>query len=194
MDDPLTLDRMCIELDTKYEKIYKKKDYDPEYEDKKKSKRRNSHHGMALVANRNGVFKGRCYTCRNWGHKSQQCLFRNNRNNQNTQNLQNAYSHLNAYQNRNTTNIPTANYTNSYVPPRRPRFPGKCDHCRKWGHKCKDCWLLKNQLRNSEKANVYIPATNNVEETGVEEEVVLINKMPTMKNEKTGLNEIRNDI
>ena len=99
-DDRLTLDQMCIESDTKYEKICKKNNYDPENEDEKKSRRRNSHQGTALVVNGNGIFKCRCYTCGNLGHKSQQCPFRKNKNTQNTQNLQNTYSYLNEHQNK----------------------------------------------------------------------------------------------
>ena len=40
-DDPMTLDCMFVDLDAKYEKIYKKNNYDPENEDKTKGKRRN---------------------------------------------------------------------------------------------------------------------------------------------------------
>ena len=117
-DNPLTLDRMCVELDSKYEKICKKNNYDPENEEEKKNKRRSGHHGTALVTNGNGVFKGRCYTCRNWGHKSQQCPFRNNRNDPAGQKTQNTQANRN----------PTGSNTSSYVPPRRNRFPGKWDH------------------------------------------------------------------
>ena len=183
-DDPLTLDRMSIELDAKYEKICKKNDYDPENEKDKKKKKRNENNGTALAAAGNGQFKGRCFVCGNWGHKSHQCPNRNN----NTQNGQTT-------QNVPTSNAnPTANNTNNYVPPRRPRVQVKCDHCGKWGHRKEDCWFLKNnQFRNAEKANVCMPVSEDVP-NGVEDEVVLINEMPTIKNEETGLNEIRNNI
>ena len=39
-----------------------------------------------------------------------------------------------------------------------------------------------------------MPVSENVPENGVEEEVVLINKLPTMRNEELGLNESRNNI
>ena len=38
-DDPLTLDRMLVELDVKYEKICKKNNYDPENKDEKRGKK-----------------------------------------------------------------------------------------------------------------------------------------------------------
>ena len=78
-DDPLTLDRMSIELDAKYKKICKKIDYYPENENDKKSKQRNQNNSKALAAAGNGQLKGRCYICRNWGQKSHQCPFRNNK-------------------------------------------------------------------------------------------------------------------
>ena len=68
-DDPLTLDRMIIELDAKYEKICKKNDYDPENDKEKKKKKKNeNNNGMALAAAGNGKFKGRCFVCGNWGY------------------------------------------------------------------------------------------------------------------------------
>ena len=89
---------------------------------------------------------------------------------------------------------PKEKKTNNYVPSRRPRFQGKCNHCGRWGYKRKDCWFLKiNQFRNAERANVCISVSENVPQNGVEEEVVLIIKIPTVRNEESGLNEIRND-
>ena len=156
-DGPLTLDCMQVELDAKYKKICKKNKHNPEKEDKKKGKRRNNNHGAVLAASGNSIFKGRCYICRNWGYKSNQCPFRNNRNaenGQNTQNIQNVNNPMNACQNRNPTNNFTADNTNNYILPRRPRFQRKCNHCRKWGHMREDCWFLKNnQFRNAERAN-----------------------------------------
>ena len=39
-----------------------------------------------------------------------------------------------------------------------------------------------------------MPVSEDVPQNGVEAEVVLINKTPTVKNEESGLNEIRNNI
>ena len=111
------------------------------------------------------------------------------------QNTQNTNNPTNAYQNQNPMNNSTANNTNNYVPPRGPRFQGKCNHCGKWGHKREDCWFLKNnQFRNTERANVCMSVPLDLPQNRVEEEVMLINKMPTMRNEESGLNDIRNDI
>ena len=41
---------------------------------------------------------------------------------------------------------------------------------------------------------MYMPVSENVPQNGVEQEVVLINKMLTMRNEESGLNEIRSNI
>ena len=39
-----------------------------------------------------------------------------------------------------------------------------------------------------------MPVSENVPQNRVEEEVVLIKKIPTIRNEESGLNEIRNEI
>ena len=49
-DDPLTLDRMLVELDAKCEKMCKKNNYDPENKDEKKGRKRNNNNGTALAA------------------------------------------------------------------------------------------------------------------------------------------------
>ena len=100
----------------------------------------------------------------------------------------------NANSNSNSTNNFTGNSMNNYIPPRRPRFQGKCNHRRKWGHRRKDCWFLKKQFRNPERANICMAVSEIIPKNGVEEEVVLINKMPTMRNEESCLNKIRNNI
>ena len=131
------------------------------------------------------------------GHKSNQCPFRNNGNIQNRQNTQNTSvttNPLNANCNTNSSSNPTVNNTNNYIPYRRPRFQGKCNHYGKWGHRREDSWCLKNQFRIAERANVCMPVSENVPKNRVEEEVVLINKMPTIRNGESGLNEIRNNI
>ena len=58
-DDRPALDYMLVELDAKYEKIYKKNNYDLKNENEKKVKGRNNNHGTALQASGYGVFKGR---------------------------------------------------------------------------------------------------------------------------------------
>ena len=71
-----------------------------------------------------------------WAQKYQY-PFRNNgstqngQNTQNTQNAQNTNNPTNVYQNANSKEHSKANNTNNYVPPRTPRFQGKCDHSRK---------------------------------------------------------------
>ena len=83
----------------------------------------------------------------------------------------------------------------NYIPPRRSRFQGKCNHCRKQGHRREDCWFLKNnQFKNAERANIDIPVSENAPQNRIEEEVVLINKISTVRNEESGLNKIRKDI
>ena len=75
---------------------------------------------MALAAVGNGQFKGRCFVCGNFGHKSHQCPTRNNKNTQNgqtTQNVPATYNTTKANQNQNLNQNPTANNTNNYVPP-----------------------------------------------------------------------------
>ena len=103
-------------------------------------------------------------------------------------------ANCNANSNPNPTSNPTGNNINNYIPPRRSRSEGKCDHCRKWGHRREDCWFLKNQFRKAERVNLCMPLSEDVPKNGVEEEVVLINKMPTIRNEESDLSEIRNDI
>ena len=66
--DPLTVERMTNELNMKYKKICKKNDYDPD-EDKKKKESKET----ALATTSYPSFKGRCYTCGNFGHKSADC-------------------------------------------------------------------------------------------------------------------------
>ena len=61
----------------------------------------------------------------------------NNNNNGNPNNQKEATSNF------------TYNNSNDYVPPRRYRFNGKCDHCGKWGHRKEYCWILKkNYVKN----------------------------------------------
>ena len=96
--------------------------------------------------------------------------------------------------NPNPTGNPMGNNNNNYIHPRRPRFPGKCNHCRKWGYRREDCWFLKNQFSNAERANICILVSEDVPKKRGEEEVVLINEIPTLRNEESGLNEIRNDV
>ena len=49
--------------------------------------------------------------------------------------------------NSNPMSNPEGNNTNNYVPPRRPRFKGKSNHCRKWGHRREDCRFLKKSIQ-----------------------------------------------
>ena len=64
-------------------------------------------------------------------------------NGQNKQNIQNMNNPTNVNRNINPINNSTANNPNNYVSSRQPRFPGKCDHCQKWGHRRKICCFLK---------------------------------------------------
>ena len=197
-DDPLALDRMFVELGAKYEKICKKNNYNPENKDLTKGRKRNNNNGMVVAASGNGVFKGRRYICENSGHKSHQCPYRNNGNTlngQTTQNMSSTNNTTNTNHNANSNPNPTGNNTNKYVPPRRPRFQGKCGHCEIWVLRIEECWFLKNnQFRHAEKVNVCKPAPPDVPQNGVEEKVVPINKMPTVRNEESGLNEPRTDV
>ena len=71
----------------------------------------------------------------------------------------------------------TNNNTNKCVPLRRPRFDRKCNHCRQWGHKKEDCWILKKELcekQESEKASLMCTLVLN---DYSEIEVALINKI-----------------
>ena len=102
-----------------------------------------------------------------------------------TNNTTNSNYQYNAHP--NSTNNPTGNNTNNHVPPRWPRLPGECDHDGKWGHKREDCQFLKNQFRNTERANVCKPVSENLPANKVEEEVVLFNETPTVRNEELGL-------
>ena len=68
--DPLTIERMTNELNIQYKKICKKNDYDSNvYE--KDIKRENK--DTALTTTGCPRFKGECYTCGNFGHKSLDC-------------------------------------------------------------------------------------------------------------------------
>ena len=164
----------------------------------KKKEKRNNNNGTALAASGNGVFKGRCHICRKWEHNRNQCPYRNNRNMQNRQTRQNmstSNNPTNTNCNTNSTPNPKGNNTNKYVPSRKSRFQGKCNHCRKWGHSREGCSFLgNNQFRNAERANICMPVAENIPQNRVVEEVVLINKMCTVRNEESGLNEIRNNI
>ena len=66
--DPLTVERMTNELNVKYKKNCKKNVYDPDEDEKKKESK-----GTALGTTSYQRFKGRCYTCGNFGHKSTDC-------------------------------------------------------------------------------------------------------------------------
>ena len=68
--DPLTVERMTNKLNMKYKKICKKNDYDPD-EDERERKKENK--GTALTLTSYLRFKGRCYTCGNFGYKSANC-------------------------------------------------------------------------------------------------------------------------
>ena len=71
--------------------------------------------------------------------------------------------------NANSNPNPTGNNTNNYIPPRRPRFQGNWEHCRKWEHGREDCWFLKNnQFGNIWRANVCMPVSENVPQNRVE--------------------------
>ena len=59
----------------KYKKICKKNDYDPD-EDEKERKEENK--GTALATMSYPRFKGRCYTCGNFGYKSADCSNKKN--------------------------------------------------------------------------------------------------------------------
>ena len=54
----------------KYKKICKKNGYDP---DKDKKEKRKEYKGTALATTSYSRFKGRCYTCKNFGQKSSDC-------------------------------------------------------------------------------------------------------------------------
>ena len=69
-NDPLTIERITNKLNIKYKKICKKNDYDPD-EDEKVRKRESK--GTALITAGYQRFKGRCYTCSNFGHKRANC-------------------------------------------------------------------------------------------------------------------------
>ena len=186
-DYPLTLDQMIGELNFKYKKICKKNKYDPESGEQNK-KGKNNGNSTALTMLGFNVFRGRCHFCGNFGYKQSECPFKNTNENQKTNNN-------NENQNNQKETTPNAtNNSNDYVPPRRYRFNGKCDHCGKWSHRTEDYWILKKELRakqECEKAGImWTTVPNNY----VEDKVVLINEMPVVENKNLGLNEIRKDI
>ena len=51
---------MLVKPDTKYKKICKENNYDPENKDEKKGRKINNNNGTALAANANGIFNHRC--------------------------------------------------------------------------------------------------------------------------------------
>ena len=73
--DPLTIERMTNELNLKFKKICKKNNCEPD-EDENERKRENK--GTALTTAGYPRFKGRCYTCGNFGHKSANCPSKKN--------------------------------------------------------------------------------------------------------------------
>ena len=73
--DLLTIERMTNKLNLKYKKICKKNDYDPNEDEKE---RRKENKGTALTTTGYPRFKGRCYTCGNFGYKSADCPSKKN--------------------------------------------------------------------------------------------------------------------
>ena len=61
---------MTNEFNMKYKKMCKKNDYDP---DEDENERKKANKGTALTTSGSPRFKGRCYTCGNFGHKSTNC-------------------------------------------------------------------------------------------------------------------------
>ena len=115
---------MLAELDTKYEKISKKNNYDPQNEDEKKGKRRNNNHGTTLTASGNVVLKDICYVCGNWGYRREQYPFRNGGN---TENGQNTHNTQNTPNTSHTNNSMNTNYHNN-ANPNLPRLLGKYNY------------------------------------------------------------------
>ena len=88
-------------------------------------------------------FRGRCYLCGNFGHKQTKCPYKNTKGNQKANN----HNNYRKQNNQKEATLNSINYNlNNYVPPRRDRFDGKCDHCRKWDHRKEDRWILKKLL------------------------------------------------
>ena len=79
--DPLTIKRMTNKLNMKYKKRCKKNDYAPQMRMKKKKEKNK---GTALATMSYPSFKGRCYTCRNFEHKSSDCPNKKNDSENNT--------------------------------------------------------------------------------------------------------------
>ena len=75
MHGPLTIERMTNKLNLKYKKICKKNNYDP-YKDENEKVKENK--GTALSTAGYTRFKGRCFTCSNFGHKSANCPSKKN--------------------------------------------------------------------------------------------------------------------
>ena len=132
VDYPLTLDRMIDELNFEYEKICKKNKYDPESGEQNK-KGKNNAISTALTMQDFKGFRGRCHFCGNFGHKQSECPYKNTNENQKSSN-----NNRNQNNQKETTLNATHNNSNDYIPPRRHRFKGKCDHCVKWGHRKED--------------------------------------------------------
>ena len=67
MHDPLTIERMSNKLNLKYKKICKKNKYDPNRDENEKKK---ENKGTELTTAGYPRFKGRCFTCRIFRHRS----------------------------------------------------------------------------------------------------------------------------
>ena len=128
-DCPVTLDQMTNKLNLKYEKICKKNEHDPESGEQKK-KGKNNANDTALAMRGFKGFRGRCHFCGNFGHKQSECPSTSTNENQETNN-----NNRNQNNQKETTPNATNKNSNDYVPPRKHRFNGKCDHCRKWGYR-----------------------------------------------------------
>ena len=136
---------MTNKLNFKYKKICKKNEYDPESGEQKR-KGKNNANDTALAMQGYKVFRGRCHFCGNFGHKPSECPFKNTNENQKINNN-------NGNQNNQKETTPnTINNSNDYIPPRRHRFNGKCDHCRECSHRKEDCWILKRELHAKQES------------------------------------------
>ena len=186
-DCPLTLAQMTNELNFKYKKICKKNEYDPESGEQKRKGKNNANDTALIVRGFKG-FRGRCHFYGNFGHEQSECPFKSSNENQKSNNNNGNQN------NQKETPSNATNNSNDYVPPRKYRFNGKYDHCRKWGHRKEDCWILKRELREKQESEEVDIMCATVPNDYAEDKVALINEMPVVKNKNLGLNEIRKDI